>query len=215
MNLSFFILLISLVSLLILPSFFELYWQRIVRISLLITIMYAFLNLVKIRHWELRVGSFLALITLCLNILCLEYNNEHIILATIFINIVFHAFIIVELLRFIINSQTVNGNTLSAAACTYLVIGLVWSYIYALIDFYSPGAILSIDSNNVFEYFPQYLYFSFVTITTLGYGDISPTTNIAQNWVVFEAIVGQFYLAILIARLVGLYQPNKIKVKQD
>ena len=87
--------------------------------------------------------------------------------------------------------------------------GLIWAVLYTLIQLTFPGSFTNISSNNEwFSLFPDFIYFSFVTITTLGFGDISPLLPISRFLVYFEAIVGQFYLAILVASLVGSHMSN-------
>ncbi|MEY8215052.1 MAG: ion channel, partial [Colwellia sp.] len=161
-----------------------------------------FLNTVKQKRWEMWIGSVLALLTMLL------YSLDFLGIVLIF-SLLFYSFIIFELVLYIVRCKIVDSSILSASACVYLLLGLVWCYIYALLDYYFPGSILPILETDIFNNFSRYLYFSLVTLTTLGYGDITPSTRIAQNWVVLEAIVGQFYLTILVARLVGLYRSEK------
>jgi voltage-gated potassium channel len=108
--------------------------------------------------------------------------------------------------------QTVTLNTIVATLCLYLVIGLFWGALYALMDELAPGsysgALLEDTSGNRFNLF---IYFSIVTLTTLGYGDITPQTIQASSLCQLEAIVGQFFTAVVIAWLVGSYASQKIK----
>jgi len=161
--------------------------------------MLIFLNTVKQKRWEMWIGSAMALLTMFF------YIFEFVGVVLIF-SLLFYGFIIFELLRYIIRCKIVDSSILSASACVYLLLGLFWCYVYALLDYYFPGSILPIVEIDIFDNFSRYLYFSFVTLTTLGYGDITPSTKVAQNWVVLEAIIGQFYLTVLVARLVGLYR---------
>lgn len=95
------------------------------------------------------------------------------------------------------------------AICVYLLIGLAWAAVYAAIDRIEPQ---SFDFNNhrtittshgqTHTNFSQMIYFSFVTMSTLGYGDVSPKTAIAESATWMQSVVGQLYLAILIAKLV-------------
>ncbi len=114
-------------------------------------------------------------------------------------------------LRFLAGQSQVSSDTLFGALCGYAIIIMVFAAIYVLLDSVHPGSFhiaqglqaandhISIaESSNA-------LYFSVVTITTLGYGDISPVSQAARLFPSFEAFVGQLYLAILIARLVGLH----------
>lgn len=103
----------------------------------------------------------------------------------------------------------IDGNKILGAICLYLLMGLIWAVLYTLVQLTFPGSFTNITSNSAwFTLFPDFIYFSFVTITTLGFGDISPLLPISRFFVYFEAIVGQFYLAILVASLVGSHMSN-------
>ena len=99
----------------------------------------------------------------------------------------------------------IDGNKI----CLYLLMGLIWAVLYTLVQLSFPGSFTNISSDSAwFTLFPDFIYFSFVTITTLGFGDISPQLPISRFLVYFEAIVGQFYMAILVASLVGSHMSN-------
>ncbi len=108
--------------------------------------------------------------------------------------------------------KTITLNTITATLCLYLVIGLFWGALYALLYELVPGsysgALLDNTSGNKFNIF---IYFSIVTLTTLGYGDITPQTLEASSLCQLEAIVGQFFTAVVIAWLVGSYVSSKSK----
>ena len=91
--------------------------------------------------------------------------------------------------------------------CAYFMIGFGWGFIYRLTEHITPGSFKIATANEIA--FSDYSYYSFVTLTTLGYGDITPLTHAAQMLSVLEAAIGQFYLAVLIAGLVGKYIAQK------
>ncbi|WP_026972421.1 potassium channel family protein [Aliagarivorans marinus] len=101
-------------------------------------------------------------------------------------------------------SDSVTRNHIVGSVCIYMLLGLSWTVCYLLILELLPNAFNGLDAlpwlNNLFNA----MYFSFITLTTVGYGDISPTLPIAQFFVFMESIVGSFYLAILVASLVSL-----------
>ena len=98
----------------------------------------------------------------------------------------------------------IDGNKILGAICLYLLLGLIWAIIYTLLQLEFPNSFQVMQKHSHwFTLFPDFVYFSFVTITTLGFGDISPTLPVARFLVYLEAIIGQFYLAILVASLVG------------
>jgi Ion channel len=108
-----------------------------------------------------------------------------------------------HLLRFIVRAPRVDAEVLAAGVATYLVIGLVWAMLYLLIGFLEPNA-YQLAVGKALDPFNA-LYFSFVTLTTIGYGDISPVAPIARMLAMLEAVTGVLFPAVLIARLVSMY----------
>jgi hypothetical protein len=96
---------------------------------------------------------------------------------------------------------------LCASISAYLMLGLVWTVAYWLVDQLTPGGAFSFNTSagtrsmNGFTGF----YFSFITLSTVGYGDITPVSRIARWLAAMEAMTGLLYVAVLIARLVSLY----------
>lgn len=94
------------------------------------------------------------------------------------------------------------------AFCVYLLIGYAWAFGYAIIDELQPGSFSSPGGVNPVDYITRVMqmrYFSFITLTTVGYGDIVPQSHAARTFATLEAVVGQIYLTVLVARLVGLH----------
>jgi hypothetical protein len=127
--------------------------------------------------------------------------------------ILFLIYGIVSILRLIFSTHRVNLDLLFASLCVYLLLGVTWALTYSMIETVAPGsfysslpegkfpAYLQMDSGNTAET----LYFSFTTLTTLGYGDIMPTSRLTRLLAALEALVGQLYLTVLVARLMGLH----------
>ena len=105
--------------------------------------------------------------------------------------------------REVLLTQTVDLNKMVGSIALYLMLGLFFSVIYTLLLHYSPEALKGIDAANGMASLSSTTYFSFVTLTTLGYGDISPVTPLARVVVILEAVAGMFYLAMIVASLVG------------
>jgi voltage-gated potassium channel len=107
--------------------------------------------------------------------------------------------------------QIATGNNISAnrivgAICVYLMLGIIWALSYGLLEVIIPGSFGGLtEGAATVSWSPDWDYFSFVTLTTLGYGDVLPLTFFSRTLAYFEAIVGQFYLAVLVAGLVGAY----------
>lgn len=98
----------------------------------------------------------------------------------------------------------IDFNKIIGSICIYILMGLIWALLYLLIAEMVPGSFNGLSQAPWLENFSAAIYFSFVTITTLGYGDISPVLPLARFLVYMEAIVGVFYMAILVASLIGV-----------
>ncbi|MGI9249301.1 MAG: ion channel [Woeseiaceae bacterium] len=102
--------------------------------------------------------------------------------------------------------RRVTAEMIYGSINVYLLIGISFAFIHRVVEFIQPGSISGIESLSMGDgAFMPYLYYSFVTMTTLGYGDVSPVTGPAASLAYVQAIFGQFYIAILVARLMGLY----------
>src|SRR6266581_116875 len=121
------------------------------------------------------------------------------------------AFVIANLLRFVLRAPSVNTEVLCASISAYLMLGLMWTMAYWLVDQLTPGGAFSFNTSagtrsmNGFNGF----YFSFITLSTVGYGDITPVSRIARWLAAMEAMTGLLYVAVLIARLVSMYSAPK------
>ncbi len=106
--------------------------------------------------------------------------------------------------RQVLFSGVVDANRIVGAICIYLLMGLIWTLMYLFIAQAIPAAFNGVEQLVWYDNFANVAYYSFVTLTTLGYGDISPVAPIARFLVYMEAVVGVFYMAILVASLIGV-----------
>jgi len=102
------------------------------------------------------------------------------------------------------DTKTVDANRIVGAICIYLLMGLIWALMYLFIAQAIPGSFNGVEQMVWYDNFADVAYYSYVTLTTLGYGDISPVAPIARFLVYMEAVVGVFYMAILVASLIGV-----------
>lgn len=129
---------------------------------------------------------------------------------TIFASVLFFLFVTITILNHILNAKKITADTLYGAACVYLLLGLVWATVYGAIEYLYPGGAFvsdelgtsgSISTNEL-------IYYSYTTLTTLGYGDITSVTPIARVLSALESLAGQLFIAFLVARLVSIYTAN-------
>jgi hypothetical protein len=112
-------------------------------------------------------------------------------------------------IRQVVRSGPINANRVIGVICIYLLLGLIWSLFYVLINMFIPDSFSIQIGGSPFEQAQPFLYYSFVTLTTLGYGDISPLGETARAMSTIEAILGQFYIAILVAGAVATFIARK------
>lgn len=117
--------------------------------------------------------------------------------------------LIIALAESVFGDGPVDLNRIIGAVSIYFVLGFVFAAVFSLLETFQPGAFgLTVTSEGVGSHqdtFSELMYFSNVTLTTLGYGDIQPVSRPARTLATLEAMTGQLYLAIVMARLVGLY----------
>ena len=116
---------------------------------------------------------------------------------------VFFAFVVAHLIRFILRATHVDANVLCAGLSGYILLGLLWLPAYVMVAKIDPGS-LSLPAGASMDGFNAF-YFSFITLCTVGYGDVTPVSKGARMLAVTEAIAGLFYVAVLISRLVAIY----------
>lgn len=202
----FLILLLSLVALQLIPPFLN-PTDRSILLGVLIGLVLLFaLYLVAYNRKELIIGCLLCAPAIATNWADISSNPTLVIYLHYFFAIVFLAYTCKHIFRYLFETEDISADMLYAAVCLYLIIGIIWGMIYAVIEMYHPGSFeLKADLDNTRAVFSELNYFSFVTLSTLGYGDMAPLTRLARSWATIEAILGQFYLAFVVARLVALH----------
>jgi hypothetical protein len=125
------------------------------------------------------------------------------------------------ILLHIFGTRRVTFNTVCASLCIYVFLALIWAMAYSAIAQLDPGAFTYTVAGKELPPFrvdrgdTAALYFSFSTLTTLGYGDIVPTSPISRLLTSVEAVTGQLYLAVLVARLVGLHIAGSMEQRMN
>jgi len=117
--------------------------------------------------------------------------------------IAFSAYLGCAIIRYIFREERVTFDLINGAICVYFLIGFMFTYVFTAIETVHPGSFSLPDVGPTLS--RLFTYFSFVTLTTLGYGDITPIGNAARSMSILESMIGQLYLAVTIARLVGLH----------
>ncbi len=115
----------------------------------------------------------------------------------------FQAFVAVVLVRAVYRDPAVTVDTIGGALCGYMLTGVAFGHIYAAGEAVAPGSFAGLGGAAGERIHFRLTYFSFITLTTVGYGDVTPLADTARSLAAFEAVVGQFYMAVLIAGLIA------------
>ncbi len=133
----------------------------------------------------------------------LERANLYLHLFNDVYSLLFIGFLVVLILRQVFRSGPITVRRVQGSVAVYLLLGLLWAVCYEMVELAQPGS-FAVFGQKGMAILPQLAYFSFTTLTTLGFGDIVPLNPLARSLVVLEALVGQLFPVILIARLVTM-----------
>jgi hypothetical protein len=121
--------------------------------------------------------------------------------------LILYAYCAGQILSVLLRATEVSHHLIVSAVNLYIILGIFWAHIYTVLDWFHPEAFsLNVPQRDSASHF---VYFSFVTLASLGYGDITPKTEIAQRLAIIEVIMGQFYVAIVVAYLVSVFIVRK------
>ena len=157
----------------------------------------------KSRHWFIA-GTILASASAITTVVNAFTPDDLLLFATKAILIAFYLMSLIIALRQVLLDDDIDLNRLTGAICVYLLFGFMFGLIHILVAWLLPGSYVGIGSPEAEDQEVNYMYYSFVTLTTLGYGDVSPIRPLARAVAYIEAVIGVFYVAILVGALVGL-----------
>ena len=210
----FFLLGGLLVALLVAPITTERY-PGFTGLMLTITILIAVFSMSASRRiyivaWSLVVAKVLLVVAGFVR----ESPGVHI--AELIIIFAFFVLAAVFTLQRVLKDEHVDMNRIAGAISVYMLIGLIWNSVYFFISLVNPGAFEGLadfsahDTKAMNDVYMDLLYYSYVTLSTLGYGDITPVSRAAQALAYLEAICGVMYVAVLVAALVGAYREKRV-----
>ncbi len=176
---------------------------------------------VAITDKSAKIVMLLAIPTMFFEVLDVSYPTSGTQLLSHSFGISFVAYVILRLLKLIFTSKHVSADTIFASVCVYLLAGVFFAFTYSLLELFDPHAFfnsLAADPTAHIMRLGQEpagleMYFSLVTMSTLGYGDIVPNSPVARSLTAIQAVMGQLYLAVLVARLVGMHVAESTGMK--
>jgi hypothetical protein len=161
---------------------------------------------------ERRVAYGVLSVAIAVNVLRYVVSEDHLLWLDVFYRLLaigFLGFGVAVILANIFASKTITGDAVVGTICGYLIAAAAWGNVYNLTELFLPGSfamgaemarhMTTWDGRQA-----VFNYFSLVTITTMGYGDVTPVRPPATIFATFEAVFGQFYIAVVVAQLVGM-----------
>jgi voltage-gated potassium channel len=205
-NYNFFILLAGLIAFLLLTPILQVYTHD----SVQLLILWGLCLTLLIQVWSLienvilfRFGMILTVLSFFLTSIGEFYPEIAFIkLMSTVIFLMFFALALVIAAKEVFSRASISANTFAGALSIYLLLGMIWTLLYILAYQLEPNAFKGLDPSVASG---ELIYFSYITLTSLGYGDIVSVTPITRTLAFMEVIVGQFYMAVLVGALVGKY----------
>ena len=171
------------------------------------------------RTWVFRAGVALAIVAFASSWLSQRFDVTALVLLDFSATSTFLMLLTAQILSAMLAVEKVTLDTVMGGICIYMLIGMIWVSLYSALEYAVPGSYTMAgvavselpDALHEAHRYPELMYFSFVTLTTLGYGDIVPTHAIARALATGEAVLGQVYLAVFVASLVGLHLADRVR----
>ncbi len=210
---NFFYLMFALTLLLLSTAaaqqFFDVSIQRLVQSTTVITLIITIWG-VKSETDIFRKAAILPVAIILTSAVSFWLDSSGLKYTQLLIMLAFFISSAIQTAKQVLLTGPVNLNKIVGAICLYLLLGLIWALLYTLLELHFDSAFNGVTPGlEWYLLFPDFVYFSFVTLTTLGFGDISPSVPITRFLVYFQAVLGQFYLAILVASLVGSHMSQR------
>jgi len=205
----FLVLLILILLMLVLAPFLDQFVQTRIMMDVFLTVIFIFIIYsIRLKRSQAIIAFVLALPLIIATWATYFVEIRTVSLLTRVFGAFFFAYAAINILRIIVKSEKVTRETIFAAIVAYLLIALMWAFLYIILERVLPGS-FSFPERGSWGQTMRFGYLSFVTITTLGFGDITPVTDKASALVMIEAVVGQIYLVVLVAWLVGMHVSRK------
>lgn len=203
-----YVLLATLSFIAIYPAVIDAQWGRILMLLLGAAIVVAVARAVGRSRRQLIVVTLFAASLLGLQVIYLATGSAMVFRVGAATLILFLAFAIAQIFTYLMRQGPITADKLHAALTIYLLAAFFWASVYTLFNQLDPGSFIANNTRVAPIDFYDMLYFSFTTLTSTGYGDLTPATRRAESLTVLEQVAGVFYVAVLIARLSGVYPPR-------
>jgi hypothetical protein len=200
----FFLFLALLALLIALPFLAETAHGRMILTLVNITVMLTAVAAVGRSRFSFVIAVVLVVPALVFRFLALESSLPGYLALSWGFGAIFYAFILGDLLHYVLQRDVMTGDKLYGAVAAYILVAVLWANLHGVLQYVYPGA-YSLGGTPKTLDMPELIYFSFTALTTAGFGDITPVLIQSRFLTILEMVTGVMYVAILIARLTGVY----------
>lgn len=152
---------------------------------------------------------FIAAPFVILDVINMFFTYRYLVVAEYSFATILYFYIVVLLIVNLLSYRVITANLVFCAISIYFMIGVMWAGVYRVLEGIFPGSFSGISETD------DLLYFSFVTLTTVGFGEITPQSMLCKRLTVFESAMGSLYLAVVIAIIVGRYMSMQVKKNSE
>ena len=170
---------------------------------------------IKVKRRSFLAGVTLASTALLLSIAAALAGSSTLGYLSLVVHIAFYSLATWIACVQVLSVGPVTTNRIIGSICVYMMVAVIFALLNVLVNWFIPGSFTNLGASNLPEQMTEFLYYSYVTLNTLGYGDISPVRSLARILAMLEVTFGVFYLAILVASLVGIQISHRGPESQD
>ena len=210
-----FILLVALVFLY--PFLKDSRINTVILNSIFTFILIAIVYGIREKRWIIYIGMIFGVPWLAVVWINLRFNLLVLSVVSAVLMTFLFSYTLAILVRHIIEAKEISADLLFGAGCIYMLIGFAWSGVCITIELIRPASFLQItpEGYKPVSHSSELVYYSFTTLTTLGYGDITPQLPLTRSFAILEAITGVLFMGILIGTLVGIFVAHRTHLHRD
>ena len=200
-----FLLLMALLGLLLsVPFLSEFTYGRVILTLVNVTVMLTAVAAVGRTRFSLLIAVLLVAPAVVFRFLALAFSEVGYLALSAGFNAAFYAFVLGDLLYYVLRRDVMTDDKLYGAVAAYMLVAIFWASLYGVVQYFYPDA-YAVNGTVKRLDVPELIYFSFTALTTAGFGDITPVLIQSRFLTILEMVTGVMYVAILIARLTGVY----------
>lgn len=203
-NRCFFLFLALIILLIAVPFLSETTHGRLIIGVINITMLMTAIAAVGRSRFSLLFAFILAVPTLAFQVLALQSSDAEYFVLSWSCNAIFYALTLARLLIYVLHRDAMTGDKLYGAVAAYMLVAILWAFLYGVLQYFYPGA-YAVGGTPKALNMGELIYFSFTALSTAGFGDITPLLIESRFLTILEMVTGVMYVAILIARLTGVY----------